>query len=593
MDLVRRVTSQYRRGLLLLVAALASTVGPAASALAQVRAEAVAEGLVQPVAIVPDPVTPGVLFVAQQNGLVRVLVNASVLPTPFLDLQGQIIAGGESGLLGLAFAPDAASRRVFVNFTNLAGDTVVARFLRSADNPLVVDPGTRFDLRWPSGARFIDHPEGNHFGGNLVFGPDGCLFIGLGDGGGPTPDPLNAAQTPTTLFGKMLRIDVNVPDEDPVGYRVPANNPFVGFPQALVLHEIWAFGFRNPWRYSFDDFGPGATGALIVADVGQDSREEINYEPAGRGGRNYGWRAREGTIATPGMTETVPAYLPFTEPIVDYGRDIGGSITGGFVYGGRALPASFQGRYFVGDFVSRRIFSVGIAVDAGGEAHIVDALEHTSELGNPGRILTFGRDLAGELYFATTNGMVYRIAPVAPPSAPVNLSSTVDGSNVTLTWEAGAGGGGGTTYQLEAGSKPGSSDVLVAPFATTRVEAVGVASGLYHVRVRALNAAGTSDASNEITVAVGCAGPPAPPVGFAVTVRGHEVTLSWGAVAGATAYQVEAGSGPGAADIALIPTGSPGLAGVVPPNTYFVRVRAENACGAGAASEEIVVPVPQ
>ena len=311
---------------------------------AQLRAQVYASGFASPVAFVQDPTDRGVQFVVQQSGRIRVVRNGAVLSSDFLNLTSAITSGGERGLLGLAFAPDyASSGRFFVNFTNTSGDTVVARFRRSAD-PVVADPSTRFDLRLGGSDRFLDQPFSNHNGGHLAFGPDGYLYIGLGDGGSGN-DPDHRAQNPAELLGKMLRIDTNVPDSDPAGYRIPADNPFIGPHPAR--DEIWSFGLRNPWRYSFDDVGRGGTGALVIADVGQSLREEINYEPRNRGGRNYGWRNREGTANN--VTSRPLAFEPPTDPIFEYGRNDGGSVTGGFVYRGARLGATFRGRYFFAD----------------------------------------------------------------------------------------------------------------------------------------------------------------------------------------------------------------------------------------------------
>ena len=187
----------------------------------------------------------------------RSLHDGQLLPTPFLDLRGAISTGGERGLLGMAFAPDARSGRVFFNFTNLNGaHRGRAVSARSAAIAARADPASRFDLRWPNGDRFIRQPFANHNGGHLAFGPDGYLYIGLGDGGSGN-DPQNNAQNPSTLLGKMLRIDVNVGDGDPTGYRVPPTTRFVDGQPIAALGEIWAFGLRNPWRYSFDDLGAG------------------------------------------------------------------------------------------------------------------------------------------------------------------------------------------------------------------------------------------------------------------------------------------------------------------------------------------------
>src|SRR5262245_28945208 len=300
---------------------------------AQLRTRVYVTGLTTPVAFVQDPTDRDVKFIVQQDGRIRVFRGTTLLPTDFLNLASTIVSGGEQGLLGLAFPPDAATnRRFFVHFTDRGGNIVDSRFRRSGD-PLVADPASRFDLRWggPSGAAYIPHPFGNHNAGHLAFGPDGYVYIGQGDGGS-ADDPGNRAQTPTELLGKMLRIDVGVGDDDPVGYRIPPDNPFVG---TGTRPEIWAFGLRNPWRYNFDDPARGGTGALVIADVGQNAWEEVDYEPAGRGGRNYGWRNREGAHAYIGSRP--PAFLPLVDPIHEYNHSVGASITGGFVYRGSAL----------------------------------------------------------------------------------------------------------------------------------------------------------------------------------------------------------------------------------------------------------------
>jgi glucose/arabinose dehydrogenase len=292
--------------------ALLIAATPVAAA-AQLRTEVYASGFNQPVAFVQDPTNRSVFFVVEQTGRIRVVRDRAVLPQDFLDLAGAIACCGERGLLGLAFPPDAAaSGRFFVNFTDRNGDTVVARFRRSASNPQVADPGSRFDLRWIStGQRVIGQPFSNHNGGNLAFGPDGFLYVGMGDGGSGN-DPQNHAQAPNSLLGKMLRIDVSVADSDANGYRIPSDNPFLDGDPVSAHGEIWSFGLRNPWRYSFDDPALGGTGALIIGDVGQNRREEIDFEPRGRGGRNYGWRLREGTL--PNVQSLPPAYTRSSSP---------------------------------------------------------------------------------------------------------------------------------------------------------------------------------------------------------------------------------------------------------------------------------------
>ena len=332
----------------------------AQAALAQLRAELVTGGLSRPVAVVQDPSQTNVQVVVQQGGRVRVIQNGVLAGHDFLDLTTEIVSGGERGLLGLAFAPDyATSRRVLREFHEPSGHTVIARFLRHATDPLRADPATRFDLVWPGGQAYIEQPYQNHNGGHLTFGPDGYLYIGLGDGGGGN-DPEHRAQSPGTLLGKMLRIDVSVPLTHPTGYSVPPDNPFVG--ESSVLPEIWAFGLRNPWRYSFDDPAHGGTGALIIGDVGQGAWEEISYEPAGQGGRNYGWRNREG--AHDNVLTLAPFSLPLVDPIHGYSHAVGGAITAGFVYRGNALGAPYAGRYFFADIITSRVWSLGLSIDA-------------------------------------------------------------------------------------------------------------------------------------------------------------------------------------------------------------------------------------
>jgi glucose/arabinose dehydrogenase len=383
------------------------------------RARVYASGFTFPLAFVQDPTDQTIQYVVQQGGRIRVVRSGTVLPTDFLNLTSSIVSGGERGLLGLVFAPDyATSGRFFVDFTNTSGDTVVARFRRSAD-PLIADASSRFDLRWggASGPAFIAQPFTNHKGGDLVFGPDGFLYIGLGDGGSGN-DPAHRAQNPAELLGKMLRIDVNVPDSDPSGYRVPPNNPFAGGQPVSARGEIWSFGLRNPWRYNFDDPTRGGTGALVIADVGQDRWEEIDYEPAGRGGRNYGWRNREG--AHNNVTSLPPAFQPLVDPIHEYDHSTGQSITGGYVYRGRSLGAAYQGRYFFADYVQGRVWSIGLTIDATQEARAANLIEHTAELGGAaqlGNISSFGVDADAELYMVSySRGTILRV--FGPPSAP-------------------------------------------------------------------------------------------------------------------------------------------------------------------------------
>jgi len=274
------------------------------------------------------------------------------------------------------------------------------------------------------GQAFIAQPFANHNGGDLVFGPDGYLYIGLGDGGSGN-DPDHRAQNPNELLGKMLRIDVNVPDSHPIGYQIPPDNPFLGGGPVAARGEIWSFGLRNPWRYTFDDPLRGGTGAMLIGDVGQNQWEEVDYEPAARGGRNYGWRNREG--AHNNVTSRPPAYTPLVEPIHEYSHSVGQSITGGYVYRGNALPAMFRGRYFFADFVQGRVWSLALNIDTGTrEATVSNVTEHTSELSASGpldNISSFGVDADGELLLVgyATGRILKIIGPAAAPATPTGL----------------------------------------------------------------------------------------------------------------------------------------------------------------------------
>jgi glucose/arabinose dehydrogenase len=417
------------RQTLSLALALALLVLAPAGAAAQLRPEPFVSGLTHPVAFVQDPSNPAVQFVVQQEGLIRVISGGALQTTPFLNLATAIATGGERGLLGMAMAPDyATSGRFFVFFTAVTtGNLVVARFTRSAGNPLVADALSRLDLQWSTGERFIRHPTfANHNGGMLAFGPDdGYLYVGTGDGGGGN-DPANNAQNTTSLLGKILRLDVGVPDSNTAGFVVPADNPFA----SSSAPEIWDIGLRNPWRFSFDDSSRGGTGALIIGDVGQNAWEEVDYEPAGEGGRNYGWRNREG--AHDNVTTVAPAFLPLVDPIFEYSHAVGNAITGGYVYRGRRLGPSMRGRYVFADF-GGKIWSIALTIDpVTGEAAASDLREHTAEL-RPGNVSAFGVDAAGELYWCSWSvGTIYRIGTTAPASVPfINIDTPPNGVSVT------------------------------------------------------------------------------------------------------------------------------------------------------------------
>jgi glucose/arabinose dehydrogenase len=384
-------------------------------AFAQLRSNTVVSGLTQPVAFVQDPSDPSVQYVVEQVGRIRVVRNGALQTTPFLDVSAQITSGGERGLLNIALPSDyGTSGRFFVYFTDPNGNIVVARFKRSAStNPLTADPATRLDLQWSGGLRVIPHPvNANHNGGMMAFGPDGNLYLGVGDGGAGDDPPQNA-QNLNVLLGKILRINVSVPDSNLAGLSIPADNPF----PTGARPELWDIGLRNPWKFSFDDPAHGGTGALVIGDVGQNLWEEVDYEPAGRGHNNYGWRVREG--AHDHLTTPAPAFLPLVDPIFEYPHPTGFSITGGYVYRGTALGTTYRGRYFFADFVNAKVWSVALTINPGtGTATASDVRDHTAELA-PGNISAFGVDAAGELYLVSYGGRIARVSATGAAVTPL------------------------------------------------------------------------------------------------------------------------------------------------------------------------------
>ncbi len=271
------------------------------------------------------------------------------------------------------------------------------------------------------GSPIIRQPFSNHNGGHLAFGPDGYLYIGLGDGGSGN-DPDHRAQNPNTLLGKFLRIDVNVPDSHPSGYEVPADNPYLDGIPIGALPEIWSIGLRNPWRYSLRRSSSRRNWRAPHRRRRAGSLGRGELRAANRGGRNYGWRNREGAHANVGSL--APAYQPLIDPIHEYAHSQGQSITGGFVYRGRALGATFTGRYFFADFITRRVWSIGLAVNgATGEATASGLQEHTAALGGSavvGNVSSFGIDVGGELYIVSYDlGRILRL--IAAPPTPTTL----------------------------------------------------------------------------------------------------------------------------------------------------------------------------
>jgi glucose/arabinose dehydrogenase len=331
------------------------------------------------------------LFIVEQTGLIRVYDPPQVRAEPFLDLRSLISTGGERGLLGLAFHPRYRDNSFFfVNYTDRNGDTMVVRYTRSANDPNRADPGSARTIL------HVDQPFANHNGGQLQFGPDGYLYVGLGDGGSGG-DPDNRAQNLSDLLGKMLRIDI---DSSTQPYAIPPSNPFVGRSGARA--EIWAYGLRNPWRFSFDrNFGD-----LWIADVGQRAWEEVNLQRASSiGGENYGWRRLEGTHCFEPSTNCDDGTS--VAPVIEYDHSLNAcSVTGGYVYRG-TRSRRLNDMYIYADFCNGRI--MGARLDASGR--------YASRLlfDAPFPISTFGEDANGELYVANySGGQIFRIVETSP-----------------------------------------------------------------------------------------------------------------------------------------------------------------------------------
>jgi glucose/arabinose dehydrogenase len=350
-----------------------------------IHLEPVVRGLSQPIGITSAGDGSGRLFINEQGGRIRVIgPGGSLRADPFVDLSGRIVAGGERGLLGLAFHPGfSRNQRLFVDYTR-AGDgaTVVSELHASADLQ-TADPSSERVLLT------VAQPFANHNGGQLAFGPDGYLYIGLGDGGS-AGDPFDNAQNPNVLLGKILRIDVDGAHAQRRAYALPPDNAFgVDGPEpGGGLPEIWALGLRNPWRFGFDP----ASGDLYIGDVGQNAWEEIDRQPAdARAGRNYGWNQTEGLHC---YTDSCHRST-FVDPIAEYGHDRGScSVTGGYVYRGDAQPA-LRGVYLFGDYCSGLIFS--LQVDAGRTSPRL-VLESGFS------ISAFGVSEDGEMYLADLSG---------------------------------------------------------------------------------------------------------------------------------------------------------------------------------------------
>tara|TARA_R110002049_G_scaffold72490_2_gene187045 strand:+ start:21481 stop:23754 length:2274 start_codon:yes stop_codon:yes gene_type:complete len=369
------------------------------------------------------------LFVIEQRSGIRIvnLDTGITNATPFLSPAGLNTTNNEGGLLGLAFHPDYATNgRFFINMTNTSGDTEIREYTVSPTNPDIADAASVKTILT------LDQPFGNHNGGWLDFGPDGYLYIALGDGGSGN-DPGNRSQNIENLLGKMLRIDIDgddFPADENKNYAIPASNPFVNVAGA---DEIWAYGLRNPYRSSFDR----ETGDLYIGDVGQNRREELNVQPAdSAGGENYGWRLREGMIATPTPTANPvggPKPTGAIDPIYDYTRGIaalqGTSVTGGYVY--RGPIDDLHGHYFFGDFVNQRVWGLHFNGDdpsIHGDTNYQGFTDWTDllspDVGTINNVASFGEDAAGNLYIVDYAGEVFAIrngADYVPTTQTINF----------------------------------------------------------------------------------------------------------------------------------------------------------------------------
>ena len=358
---------------------------------AGVGLQEVASGLGFPLFLTSPPGDNARLFVVEKTGRIRIVRNGSLLSKPFLDVSSKVSNGSEQGLLGLAFHPGYASNgRFVINYTDGSGDTRISVFQVSA-NPDVADPASEQVILT------VDQPYSNHNGGMVAFGPDGKLYLGMGDGGSGG-DPQGNGQNRNALLGKILRVEVSATGQ----LSVPSDNPFVG--QSGIRPEIWSYGVRNPWRFSFDR----QTRDFYMADVGQNAREEIDLSTSatqfGRG-LNYGWNRMEGTACYSPSSGCNQSGL--TLPVLDYGHSDGCSVTGGYVYRGQDVPA-LSGLYFYADYCEGWVRSFRWNGNAAADQREWAALKPG------GQISSFGEDARGELYVMTAGGKVFRFVATQP-----------------------------------------------------------------------------------------------------------------------------------------------------------------------------------
>ena len=343
----------------------------------------------EPVDLQSAPGDTSRLFIVEKTGTIRVFQGDSLGPRTFLDISSRVSNGSEQGLLGLAFHPQfATNRRFYVDYTDRSGDTRVVEFVAS----VALDSASAAERE----ILFVAQPAANHNGGQIAFGPDGYLYVALGDGGGGG-DTYHNGQNLNSLLAKLLRLNVDVGSP----YSIPSDNPFAT--QAGARGETWDYGLRNPWRFSFDRLN----GDLYIGDVGQDTYEEVAYEPHGAGGRNYGWNIMEGLHCFPPPT-TACNRTGLTLPVTEYPHQDGCSITGGYVYRGTEIP-ELNGVYFYGDYCTGIVRSFKIEQGAPVNPQDWTSALRTQSGGRMEGLSSFGQDARGEIYLLLLSGEVYQI----------------------------------------------------------------------------------------------------------------------------------------------------------------------------------------
>ncbi len=428
------------------------------------------------------------LFAVERDGRIKVFVNQTNVNTTklFLDITDRVTAGGETGLLGLAFHPDYETNGYFyVNYTAPSPlRTIISRFSVSATNPDSADKNSELILLT------YNQPYSNHNGGCVAFGPDGNLYIAAGDGGSGG-DPDGNAQNITNLLGKIIRIDIDNP-QPPLNYGIPADNPFIDSTNVNIRKEIYAWGLRNTWRFSFDP----VSGWLWAGDVGQGAWEEVDII---QNGKNYGWRCYEGTH---------PYNLSgcngvYENPIWEYPHNSTGgySITGGYVYRGQNVPELF-GKYIYGDYVSRNVWAL--------EYDGINPTVNTQITQAPSSITSFGVDEDQELYLVSFNGKIYRFIPSAVPVELISFNAIVENGKVRLNWYT-ASEINNAGFKIER-SKDGSNYeeiFFIGGNGTTTNRNVysyldeSVSSGVYYYRLKQVNFDGSFEYLNVVAVDLG------------------------------------------------------------------------------------------